>query len=59
MRLFSFKNFFVTSVFVNVAISKQLNAAPYLRGVHKPFPLPREGTVSAVLTGQRAILHVH
>ena len=31
-----------------IAISKQLNAAPYLHGVHEPFPHPQEETV---LTG--------
>ena len=28
-------------VFYSVAISKQLNIAPYLRGVHKAFPQPQ------------------
>ena len=56
---FHSENFLVTSVFVNVAISQQLNAAPYLRGVHEPFPLLREETIPAMLTGQRATLHVH
>ena len=32
-------------MFCSVAISWQLNAAPYLRGVHEPFPQPREETV--------------
>ena len=41
------------AVFCSVAISLQLNAAPYLRGVHEPFPQPREETV-----GQRARFHV-
>ena len=31
-----------------ITISKQLNAAPYLRDVHKPCPLLREETMSAV-----------
>ena len=33
------------AVFCSVAISWQLNAVPYLRGVHKPFPQSREETV--------------
>ena len=36
----------------SAAISKQLNAAPFLRGVHEPFPLSREETMPAMLTGQ-------
>ena len=35
------------------SLCKQLNSAPYLRGVHQSFPL-REETVPAVLTGQCA-----
>ena len=39
----------------SVAISKQLNAAPYVVSI----PLQREETVPAVLTVQRAISRVH
>ena len=39
------------SIFFSVAISKQLNAVPYLHGIHESFPLPREKTVLAMLTG--------
>ena len=38
----------MSRLFFSVAISKQLNAVPYLRGVHKPCPLLREETVSAM-----------
>ena len=44
------------AVFVSVAISKQLNAPPYLRGVHESFQRPWEEAVPVVLT--RAISHV-
>ena len=44
-------------MFCSVAISWQLNAAPYLRSVHEPFPQPREETIPVVPVGQRARFH--
>ena len=35
---------------LSIAISWQLNAAPYLCGIHKPCPLLREETMPAVCT---------
>ena len=45
-------------MFCSVAISWQLNAAPYLCGVHEPFPQPREKTVPVMPAGQCAQFHV-
>ena len=41
------------AVFCSIAISKQLNAAPYLSDVYEPFPQLREETVPAELVNAR------
>ena len=42
----------------SVAIGMQLNAAPYLRGVQKRSPLPREKTMPAVLLNAQFPMYI-
>ena len=43
-----------TVTFFSVAISKQLNAVPYVCGVHERFLQPREGTECLICTPQHS-----